>query len=241
MIGFLGNRRHARIRHLLSAYVDGQVTESELAHVERHLGQCPECRLELESLRTTVGLLKRLPQLEAPRSFALSQEPVDVRWTPPTAWAVRLAASVAGLLLVALLVSDLAGLVDQRRVLEEAAAPSTPAVTTAAPAPAALAAPVAATEKEVSTAERPIEALAAPAEEAPPAEGDPVVVEALPPPEAASGGGEVTGEEGPQQTRREDGGVQLPLWQLEVALGGLVAALMLISLRTWRRRGPLGR
>ena len=72
MTTFWQNRRHARIREMLSSYIDGEVSASEARRVEEHLTGCDECAAELESLRTTTMLLGRMPQLEPPRSYALT-------------------------------------------------------------------------------------------------------------------------------------------------------------------------
>ena len=113
MFEFLRIGRHGRLRELLSAYVDGQVSASEASRVQKHLAACAECRRELEALRATVSLLRSLPQVQTSRSFALAEapEPADRRW--PVAWGARAAMSVAGLVLAALLVGDAVGLVRQ--------------------------------------------------------------------------------------------------------------------------------
>ena len=51
MIGILRSGRHSRLRDLLSAYIDGQVSESEALRIEEHLSGCDECRRELGTLR----------------------------------------------------------------------------------------------------------------------------------------------------------------------------------------------
>ena len=106
MIGFLGIGRHDRLRGLLSSYIDGQLRPSELCAVERHLSGCDECRSELESLRATVSLLGELAQLRVPRSFTLSADPGPAK-APFSLWPVRVAASAAAVLLVALMATDL--------------------------------------------------------------------------------------------------------------------------------------
>ena len=92
MFGLLASRRHARLRNLLSAYIDGEVTESEAARVEEHLSGCEECRPELDSLRSTVGLLRQLPELELPRSYTLSEAPsARLALASPVVWTARFA------------------------------------------------------------------------------------------------------------------------------------------------------
>ena len=78
MIGFLGIGKHLRVRGRLSAYIDGHASRTESRRVEEHLDLCDECGLELDTLRSTVDLLNRLPELAVPRSFALSEAPASV-------------------------------------------------------------------------------------------------------------------------------------------------------------------
>ena len=138
MIGLPGIRRHAKLRELLSAYIDGEVSASETLRVEEHLARCQECQGELASLRSTVGLLRRLPEMAVPRSFSLSEAP-QRRPTPTIVWTARLATSVAAVLLVALLLGDIVGLVGQQRTLEDAVSRAEVQVP-GAPAPMAAAA-----------------------------------------------------------------------------------------------------
>ena len=164
MIGFLESRRHARLQRLLSAYLDGEVSDSERAGVDTHLAGCESCRSELATLRATVDLLGSLPQIAPSRSFALAQEPEPVRSFEPLFWTARAVAPIAAVLLVALVVGDSVGLITQQKDLEpiffevatevEGAALATVAAAlatvAAAPAPeAAAAAPIAATEMAV--------------------------------------------------------------------------------------------
>ena len=148
MIGFLEKRKHNRLRELLSSYVDSQTSAPETREVEEHLAGCEECLVELETLKATTSLLSLLPQMDLPRSFVLSEAPAPVRGTPNLVWTTRFATSIAGLLLVALLITDVFGLVSQSdfaatpieapsafQSSDEAFAPAVPAP--AAPAPAA--------------------------------------------------------------------------------------------------------
>jgi hypothetical protein len=62
---------HERLRRDLSAYIDGELDAGERARLERHLAGCTACRGELEELRRTVQLLRMVPAVAPPRSFAL--------------------------------------------------------------------------------------------------------------------------------------------------------------------------
>lgn len=65
----LFRRPHPRAE--LSAYLDDQLDRPARERVERHLAQCAACRRELETLRQTVALVRRLPNVAPPRSFML--------------------------------------------------------------------------------------------------------------------------------------------------------------------------
>lgn len=60
---------------LLSAFLDGELTERERATLEARMQKEPALRHHLEELRATVSLVKQLPQLPLPRSFTLQPEP----------------------------------------------------------------------------------------------------------------------------------------------------------------------
>jgi Putative zinc-finger len=56
-------------RDLLSAWLDQALDAHEREGVEAHLAGCPECRRELEGLRSTVSLLSRVEHGRAPVGF----------------------------------------------------------------------------------------------------------------------------------------------------------------------------
>ena len=142
MSTFWQNRRHARVRTLLSSYIDGEVSASEARRVAAHLSGCDECVAELESLRATTTLLGRLPSLDTPRSYALTA--ADVQDMSPRRGLPSFAAFSGGLATAgaaALVVVLVVGVVFLARLgfTGSAAAPA-PAQFAAAPAPAAPAA-----------------------------------------------------------------------------------------------------
>lgn len=61
--------RCEEIRKELSAYIDGFLSDEELAAVRKHLETCALCRQELDSLRETVALIQGLPELDVPEGF----------------------------------------------------------------------------------------------------------------------------------------------------------------------------
>lgn len=56
-------------RDLLSGWLDQALDAHEREQVEAHLAGCPECRRELEGLRSTVSLLSRVEPARAPVGF----------------------------------------------------------------------------------------------------------------------------------------------------------------------------
>ena len=109
--------REDRRRHeLLSAYVDGEVTPEEAREVEELLETSEAARRELAELQATVDLVRGLPELEPPRSFALDEAPKK-RWTLwwPSVRTTGLATSVAAMLLVALVAGEMLNVLEQAR------------------------------------------------------------------------------------------------------------------------------
>ena len=176
---------------MLSAYVDGQVSESEASRIEQHLGGCEEYRLELDSLRATVALLRDLPQLEVPRSFTLAEAPYSVRYTRPVVWGAGLATSLAALLLVALLMVDVLDIVSQTAVVDETAAwgvltqAAVAATEAGGPAIPAELPPPTADEEAPASPVQPAAAVPAPAVVAAPAPEAAMAAPAPQPPEIA--------------------------------------------------------
>ena len=101
--------RHGRWQKSLSAYLDAQLEPSGQRKLEQHLASCTSCQEELGSLRATVALLQRVPQVAVPRSFRLIEEPmpVGVPWTVRYTVPLRYAAAAAGLLFLVVAVGDL--------------------------------------------------------------------------------------------------------------------------------------
>lgn len=60
-----------RVVNLISPYVDGELTGAEMLAIRRHLGECPECSEEYESLRMTKLAVARLRNVAPREDFAL--------------------------------------------------------------------------------------------------------------------------------------------------------------------------
>ena len=112
----LFGREDRRREQLLSAYVDGEVTAEEAREVEELLASSEDARRELAELQATVDLVRGLPELELPRSFALDAAPKK-RWTLswPSVRMTGLATSVATMLLVGLVAGDMLDVLEQAR------------------------------------------------------------------------------------------------------------------------------
>ena len=230
--------------------------------MEGHLGLCGECRRELDTLRSTVDLLSRLPELAVRRSFALPEVPAPVASPSRFESFARLAAPVAAVLLVALVVGDALGVISQggpggpfavtvsedaaveaevvveRDVLKEVVVEKEVVKEMAADAgvPVRAAKPV---ERVVREAQE--ESVAGPAGQAGPVEDAPVATarkqevaaaDVGPPDDVAP-----EGQWALLSLTDGSGGIALPLWQIEVAVGVLLAVLLAIAFRGWRRTG----
>ena len=113
MIELLGIGRHDRLQTLLSSYVDDQVSPAEAARVESHLSGCEECQRDLDNMRTTVGLLRAMPDLQPSRSFYLTAEPEPVRRNWAVQWGGALATAAAAAVFITLIAGDMTGLFEQ--------------------------------------------------------------------------------------------------------------------------------
>ena len=113
MLDFLRRRsesEHKWVEDSLSAYMDGELSPKERARVEKHLRDCQACTANLATLRQTVALVRELPRVPAPRSFAIRPAVVQPKASMATpAWGYGLlkgATALAALLLVLLIGAD---------------------------------------------------------------------------------------------------------------------------------------
>ena len=104
----------------LTEYLDGRLRSQTRERLERVMAGCADCRLEMESLRDTVAMLRQLPVMAPRRSFIMSAPPQvatqAVQRARPISpfrvpqWAYAGAASVAALALAVLVSVDASGL-----------------------------------------------------------------------------------------------------------------------------------
>lgn len=86
---------------LLSAYLDGHLSPSDSARLEARLSSDHSLKVTLDELRETRGLLRRLPQRRAPRSFRLTPKMAGIKPPEPRAYPLfRLGTALATLLFV---------------------------------------------------------------------------------------------------------------------------------------------
>src|SRR5205814_4826744 len=83
---------------LLSAYIDNQLAAAERGTLEARLEREPALRGALDELRGAVALLRDLPALTPPRSFALDPVAFAPRRSPLFGW-LRMGATLASVLL----------------------------------------------------------------------------------------------------------------------------------------------
>lgn len=82
---------------LLSAYLDSALTEGEAAALEARLRADTALRADLDALRQTVALVRSLPRLAAPRSFALTAEQAGLTAARPRQLPIYLSSAVSAL------------------------------------------------------------------------------------------------------------------------------------------------
>jgi hypothetical protein len=97
---------HRKWRNDLSAYADGDLETARLRELEAHLATCESCQQELAELQATKGLLQQLPQVRAPRSFAISPAQTRRPVTTSAPWFTALrGATVAAVAAFAILLA----------------------------------------------------------------------------------------------------------------------------------------
>jgi anti-sigma factor RsiW len=95
----------------LSAYLDGQLSPKETAHLEKTLHEREDLRAALEDLKATRMILRSQPRLRAPRNFTLSAEILGVQPQVKPArqpsFAFGFASALASVMLVLVIAGEL--------------------------------------------------------------------------------------------------------------------------------------
>ena len=108
---------------MLSDYIDGELEPGARAALEEHLAGCPSCTEELESLRATVLMLRRMPEVEAPRSFRLAPASAPIHAPDPERpvilWAMRVSTALAVVAFTVMVAGNVSGLWDGGGLSEE--------------------------------------------------------------------------------------------------------------------------
>ena len=100
----LGNLKSSDLE-LLSAYVDGECSKRQTERIESRLHAEPAFRRAFEELRATAGLFRSLPEVQPPRSFALTPEMIGSRRKQPYP-ILQLATALASFVFVVLVGLD---------------------------------------------------------------------------------------------------------------------------------------
>lgn len=118
---------------LLSAYIDGALTDGERADLEARLLTDADLRRELARLRATVDLVKTLPTLAAPRDFTLTRQTARRPRTHFVTSATFSALSTAAAVILLIVGVALSGLRSQNEPPTNSAVLATQAQVAAAP------------------------------------------------------------------------------------------------------------
>lgn len=90
----------SRDLELLSAYLDGQLSQADGARLESRIKNNPELRSVYDGLRQTRALLRKLPARRAPRNFRLTPQMVGIKPSIPRSFPIfRLTSVLASILL----------------------------------------------------------------------------------------------------------------------------------------------
>ena len=155
----------SRDLELLSAYLDGQLSQSSRARLETRIHADPALASALEELRQTRTLLRHTPQRHAPRNFILTPRMAGIRPPVPRLVPVLSWASAVAMLLFIFTLG--VGLVGQHSVSMAARNAAAPMASGASPLAAATMAPVVAAPAPMAPAATAAPAKAAPATMAP--------------------------------------------------------------------------
>ncbi len=95
------------VKGLLSPYLDGSVTGTEMQAVREHLGRCAACMREYKMLRRTQQLVATVGRVEEPADLglklrlAISREAAEARRAPYEGWRMRMENSLKAFIMPA--------------------------------------------------------------------------------------------------------------------------------------------
>lgn len=107
---------HRRFQERLSAYLDGELSPDGARALQAHLDSCDDCAAEFADLRMASAALAELPEVEVPRSFALTPDLVgraaaQANGARSASTGFRLAGGALAAALAVVLVLDAGGIV----------------------------------------------------------------------------------------------------------------------------------
>ncbi|MQG77388.1 MAG: hypothetical protein FI703_08705 [SAR202 cluster bacterium] len=103
-------------QEIVSAFLDGALSTKEMSRVDHHMTSCEVCVQEADELRSVINVLRAMPTVPAPRSFAIPvparawvPEPSRPWWSPVPLVGLRAAAAGAAIALAIVFAGDLSG------------------------------------------------------------------------------------------------------------------------------------
>ena len=103
-------------QEMVSAFLDGALSTKEMSQVDLHMASCEVCVQKADELRSVISVLRAMPTVPAPRSFAIPvparawvPEPSRPWWSPAPLMGLRAAAAGAAIALAIVLAGDISG------------------------------------------------------------------------------------------------------------------------------------
>ena len=199
----------------VSSFLDSVLRDREMLRVETHLASCEACAKQVEEMQAVVGVLRAMPMVAAPRSFAIPvpaapayvSSPSRPWWQPAPMVGFRAVAAAAALALAVVFAGDMSGVIGTPETPIQVGLTETPDFVTDGSPPGP--------EKSQVLGETPETGV----------DASPVVDVT----------GDTTTAPKPAPTLEPGSWFRLELWPLELALLALTAALAAISIAMHRR------
>ena len=103
-------------QEMVSVFLDGALSTKEMSQVDLHMASCEVCAQKADELRSVISVLRAMPTVPAPRSFAIPvparawvPEPSRPWWSPAPLMGLRAAAAGAAIALAIVLAGDISG------------------------------------------------------------------------------------------------------------------------------------